>query len=113
MRLVITDAEPEVQVPKTKIVKIGNVAEGKIEPTLRDDRLHWHACIKFIKQNNLIGSSGLMQGFGPSPSAAVADAVLSFRNENVIRQALLQDVEQVLGCLGWSDEKLKATIAQL
>lgn len=112
MRFEIKDAVPEVNVPKTKSVKIGDVAEGTIEPSIRGDRLSWHACIKFGGANP-VPCPGLMQGFGPSPVAAVADAVLQFRRENRMRELALKAAEAVLGSEKFTDEKLLELIKQL
>lgn len=106
----ITDAKPDpIDLPKTKAVTIGQIATGKIEPSLRsDDRLTWHACIDPKQACRISYMSWLIQGHGPSPRMAVIDAIIKQRALIEEMTRVLAAIEVELGTTGMTPEKMRS-----
>jgi len=109
--MTISDAV-EVEFPKAKVVHIGTSASGEIKPWISGDRLIWHACVRPSRGRQGIGLF-LLQGFGPTPRAAVADAILSYRREQQANTLLFAEIQKDLDVAGQSDEQLAAIARSL
>lgn len=105
MAIKITDSAPAPEFPKPKTVSIGDVAQGEIRPTISDDRLRWHANIRPTKETSAV-LCHLLHGHGPTPDAAVADAILRQRQEIAARTAVLIEIERECDTAKMSDEQL-------
>lgn len=105
----ITEAKPDpIDFPKTKAVTIGEVAVGKIEPSLRsDDRLSWHACIDPAQACRMSHTVWLLHGHGPSPRMAVIDAVIRERALLEEKLRVLAAIEVELGTTGMTPEQMR------
>lgn len=109
MSITIKDKdESKIQIPKTKQVEIGTIAVGEIEPSIVRDTLRWHACIKANYPHRIRGWVPLLQGFGTSPTIAVADAIVSARRELAEFREYLAQVEKECGTTACSEQELIA-----
>ena len=107
MSITIKDKDKsKTQIPKTKQVEIGTIAVGEIEPSIVGDTLRWHACIKANYPHRIRGWVPLLQGFGTSPTIAVADAIVSARRELAAFREYLAEVEKQCGTTEFSDQEI-------
>lgn len=106
MSIEFKELTPAPEVPKAKKIIIGGIECGEVKPHFYGDTLSWHASIK--AHCGILVS--LIQGHGPSPRAAVADAILTARRD---RDAFIEKfawLEKELGTAGKSDEEIKRDV---
>ena len=93
----------EATIPKSII--IDGVECGDVKPCKRyGDKLVWHACIHRKHPQVCLGL--LAQGEGPTPRAAVADAIVKARRDREVTAQLLVQLEEQLGTIGMSDQQI-------
>lgn len=91
----LREAKPALDIPKSKKIFIDGIERGTVEPTIIRDEVRWHASISLTDPLEGVGA-GLAQGFGPTPDAAIVDAIASARRCRDRFASALAAVEQSL-----------------
>ncbi len=93
--------------PRTaKAIVIGGVTMGEVKPVMLDDEASWHAVIHLLRPS-WFAASFLVQGYGPTPERACADAVAEGRRYRDAFAASLADLEQAMGTTDKTTEELE------
>lgn len=107
MSIRIVDRESPSPIPKAKTIIINDQEVGEVTPSIQGDRLRWHSIIRLRGTRNIIVSTILVQGFGPSPRAAIADGVARSRGERDAMVEQLAWLEKELGTEGKTEPELE------
>jgi hypothetical protein len=107
MNIQLKDVQPS-SLPQPQAIFVAGREVGDVTPSADSwhEGIHWHAVIK-LEEDALRGSR-LLQGFGPTPEAAVADAILNGRREHEAFMKSLARIENAIGTSTTSDAELQS-----
>lgn len=94
------------ELPRPKDIFISGESMGEATPKMYGDKLVWHASIQLKKPTSIVAHR-LVQGHGASPHEAVANAIVSAREERDWFAQQLAWLENELGTADKSNDVLK------